>query len=146
MTFKIVSQNMNSLNLSTYKDSENSLFKKKISSLLLNKAEIYFLQDIRLGGKNGENILKNHVKFHHLGNYNSYLNSKYTSRGVGILIDISLNFNLINTITDDLGNLLILIGELDNIPSVLVNVYGPNENNRDFWSNLLFSRFSCYQT
>ena len=55
---RFLSQNVNSLNLSTRFQLRNNLnrFDQKLESILDKKAEIILLQDVRLGPE-GENIL-----------------------------------------------------------------------------------------
>ena len=60
-----LSQNINSLNLSTRFQLSNNLnrFDQKLESILDKKAEITLLQDVRLGTE-GEKILKKRLEFH----------------------------------------------------------------------------------
>ena len=84
---RFLSQNVNSLNLSTGFQLNSNLnrFDQKFESILDKKAEIILLQDIRLG-KDGEKILKKRLEFSKFGSYHTYTNSTQASRGVAILI------------------------------------------------------------
>ena len=60
---RFLSQNVNSLNLSTFQLSNNlNRFDQKLESILDKKVEIILLQDIRLGLE-GDNILRKRLEF-----------------------------------------------------------------------------------
>ena len=60
---RFLSQNVNSLNLSTSSQLSNNLnrFDQKLESILDKRAEVILLQDVRLGTE-GEKILKKKVR------------------------------------------------------------------------------------
>ena len=62
-----LSQNVNSLNLSTQFQLSNNLnrFDQKLESILDKKVEIILLQDVRLGPE-GDNILRKRLEFPNL--------------------------------------------------------------------------------
>ena len=61
---RVISQNVNSLNLSTRSQLVNNLnrFDQKLESILSKNADIILLQDTRMG-TDGHNILKKRLKF-----------------------------------------------------------------------------------
>ena len=66
-----------------------------------------------------------------------FLNGVYTnSRGVGILFKNTLQFEVLKIITDDNGNLLLLHMNCENKKLLLINVYGPNNDNEYFFEKL----------
>ena len=69
---RFLSQNVNSLNLSTRFQLSSNLnrFDQKLESLLDKKAEIILLQDIRLGTE-GEPIFKKRLEFNKFGSYHT---------------------------------------------------------------------------
>ena len=77
---RFLSQNVNSLNLSTRFQLSNNLnrFDQKLESILDKKVEIILLQDVRLGPE-GDNILRKRLEFHKYGSYNTYTNSTKAS-------------------------------------------------------------------
>ena len=66
--------------------------------------------------------------------YHSCFSSR--SRGTSILISNNLPYNLISEQESDCGNYHIIFCEIHNETYLLVNVYGPNEDNPSFYENL----------
>ena len=69
---------------------------------------------------------------------------RYTSRskGVAILFKPSLNVRICNVLSDENGRFIILQIHIDELEYILVNIYGPNEDNPDFlWTFLFFALF-----
>ena len=83
---RFLSQNVNSLNLSTRFQLSNNLnrFDQKLEAILDKKVEIILLQDVRLGPE-GDNILRKRLEFNKYGSYDTFTNSTRASRGVAIL-------------------------------------------------------------
>ena len=106
---RFLTQNVNSLNLSTRFQLSNNLnrFDQKLESILEKKSEIILLQDIRLG-KDGEKILKKRLEFSKYGSYHTYTNSTQASRGVAILIKSQLPYKILDSVKCSLENYLIL--------------------------------------
>ena len=73
---RFLSQNVNSLNLSTRFQLNNNLnrFDQKLESILDKKVEIILLQDVRLGPEGG-NIFRKRLEFNKYGSYDTYTNS-----------------------------------------------------------------------
>ena len=81
----IISQNMNSTNMSSLAQvSDENKFHEKVNALIKQKSNIYLMQDIRLGTHSEK--FKRELLQNRFGNFDCYLNSKKTERGVGILI------------------------------------------------------------
>ena len=62
------------------------------------------------------------------------------SRGVAILFKPSLNLKILSCVSDEEGRYIILQIEMDNSVFILVNVYGPNEDNPDFFFIEVFEK------
>jgi exonuclease III len=69
-------------------------------------------------------------------NYKFIFNSSKSSRGVGMLIDNSLAFSVLSVYKCPSENILGVRLLLDNSPIFLVSIYGPNENDITFYSQL----------
>jgi exonuclease III len=90
-----------------------------------------FLSDIRLntsklGGQ--DNLFS--------PNYNFYHNSTRSSRGVGILISNKLQYSVIQTFSDNNDNILGIRLQIGESVMLLLGVYGPNQNNDNFFVDL----------
>ena len=135
---RFLSQNVNSLNLSTRFQLSNNLnrFDQKLESILDKKAEIILLQDVRLGPE-GENILKKRLEFHKYGSYHTYTNSTQASRGVAILIKSQLPNKIVDVVKCSLENYLILKISFHDSVFLVGSVYGPTVyQDPDFMDNL----------
>lgn len=94
------------------------------------RCNIVFLQDTHL-------TIKAIPYFNTLWNgkaYHSCFSSR--SRGTSILISSNLSYNLIAEQESDCGNYHIILCEIHSESYLLVNVYGPNEDNPTFYKNL----------
>jgi exonuclease III/uncharacterized protein (UPF0305 family) len=96
--------------------------------LRLKKYDIMFLQDTH--------IKRSLVKF--VGSewgYHAYF-SCYTSnsRGVAILINNSFEYKKLRVIEGERGNYVLVVVEMNKY--LLASIYGPNEDNPDFYDNL----------
>lgn len=102
------SQNVNSLNLSTFHNNSVSQckFSTKIISILSKSPDIAFLQDVRL--KNKAHILHNFITCTKYGNYKAITNSNLGSRGVAILYNSRLDIEIISTFKSPCQNTLLL--------------------------------------
>ena len=123
---KICSCNVSSLNLSQKNiNSTESMFMKKISSILKNNADIFLLQDTRVSDKS--HLLKNHLTCTEWGNYDLYINSSMNRRGVVTIIKKSSNIEVIEQLFSDDQNSLILKIKKNDYPLIIVNIYGPTQ-------------------
>jgi exonuclease III len=68
--------------------------------------------------------------------YNLFYNSSKNSRGVGILIDTSLQLEIKTIYKDPQENILGLTVALDDSLVNLVSIYGPNNNDKYFFNHL----------
>jgi exonuclease III len=129
----VAAQNCNSLNISTECDKQLT----KIIAITSLCTNVIFLSDIRMCGsaeqcKKIENMfLTNNNK-----QYRFHYNSTRNSRGVGILIDNSLNCTIDNIHKDHDENFLALTVTIDNLALNLVSVYGPNKDDITFYHHL----------
>ena len=120
----VISQNVNSLNISTRFQLVNNLnrFDQKLESILSKNADIILLQDTRLGTE-GSNILKKRLEFHRYGSFTTYTNSNTSSRGVAIIIKNTLPLSVISSFSCPLENYLLL--KVLGTPFIIGSVYGP---------------------
>jgi exonuclease III len=136
--------NCNSLNMSNTAKWNQIL---KINGICKLKNDIIFLCDIRLSNKNlisAEQDMKKNFLYNSYDKYNFYANSTKNSRGVGILIKHSLNAQVQEVISSDDENILLIRASIKGTELILISIYGPNNNNRDFFTNLteFIRRFS----
>jgi exonuclease III len=109
---------------------------KKISSLLALCTTVIFLCDLRLSSKHSREDLEKTFSCNKVKNYNFYYNSSKNKRGVGMLIDKNLNYEVIDSYHDVDENILGLKVKIDNITVWLISIYGPNTNENTFFDNL----------
>lgn len=113
----------------------NSPVKRKnvISHLRQLNTRIAFIQETHLK-------LSDHLKLR-LGwvgqLYHSSFNSK--ARGVAILVHKNVPLSVTDVISDPNGCYIMVSGKISGNSVVLVNVYGPNWDNEDFFKKLFFS-------
>jgi exonuclease III len=126
-------QNCNSLNVSTDCDKQLA----KLIAVTTLCTDIIFLSDIRL---NDDNVAVDKISKVFLcnnnRNYYFHYNSPYSRRGVGILIACDIPCTIINTYSDPGSNILGLVLETDKYLFSIVSVYGPNDNDKVFYSNI----------
>jgi exonuclease III len=114
---------------------------QKIVALVKTNSDIILLSDTRLNfliQKAAANDIKKKLEF---AGYEFLFNSPFASRGVSILIKKSLGFTVSSTHADRTGNILAVefktTPELNNDEILtVVAVYGPNDNNLEFYSDL----------
>ena len=94
------------------------------------KYSIICLQDTHFS-KNIEKSVQNEWGFKTI--FNSF-NSR--SRGVAILFNSNFEFKLNNVYVDHSGNIVMADIEISNRRITLVNIYGPNKDTPDFYTNL----------
>jgi exonuclease III len=80
----------------------------------------------------------NNSKFDNLFSprYELYHNSTTNKRGVGILISRSLQYTLIQQFKDDNNNILVLRLNVCGTEVLIASIYGPNNNDKKFFSDL----------
>ena len=88
------------------------------------------LCDTRLNSES-EKFLSNEV------NYKCYFNSFSSERrGVAILVKKSLPINIVEKYKDNIGNVLTLEATYDNNIFLITCIYGPNDDNPDFFESI----------
>jgi exonuclease III len=117
------SQNCNSLNLSTNCPKQT----KKIAAILALQTTFIFLSDLRL---NTDNIGFNNL---FSPRYDMMHNSTTNKRGVGILIARSLAYTITQSYSGNKNNVLALRLRLGDSDVILISIYGPNNNDKDFF-------------
>ena len=90
-------------------------------------SNIYFLQDTHFT-KQDENVIKSQW-----GSKIFFSSFKPNSRGVAILVNDNCEFELFNMKQDEGGNYIILDVKIEDIPFLLINIYGPNNDTPIFF-------------
>ena len=82
-----------------------------------------------------ESDLRNLKKF---WSHECIINGKHTnSRGVAILLNNNFEYKILDTFKDEIGNVLAINMNISNNFSVLIiNTYGPNKDNPEFYSDI----------
>jgi exonuclease III len=114
----IAAQNCNSLNMVSSSKNQDL----KISAITEYKCDIILLSDTRLN-KRDHNVadkLRLMYTMHH--------NSSKNSRGVAILFNNSLDYEVLETVTDNDENVLLIRARICNKEIGIGAVYGPNDN------------------
>ena len=134
--FKIISQNMNTMNLSDLGSSKDGdKLHTKLVALLKRRADIYMLQDLRLA--DGIDDFKNQLILTAFGSYTAYLNSSQASRGVGVLIKNSLRHKVYKIHNSVCQNCQIIEMSVGDRFFNLINIYGPKvTQNNNFYNEL----------
>jgi exonuclease III len=137
-SLKIISINMNSMNISTPKNS-NRLTKldQKLNFILRDNPDIILMQDLRLCDKKNESIVNKKTLCHRYGNYIFYLNSSKNKRGVGFLFKRSLNYKIVAEIKSNCENYYIMNIKINKSTIALASTYGPKQqDDRNFFNTL----------
>ena len=132
-----ISQNVNSLNLSTHDQSYLTCnkFLAKINDILQNKPNIVLLQDLRLNSKS--DLLEKELKCNQFGNYACFLNSQMNCRGTGILLNGNLDYKIFNVHKSQCNNIILLDLAINNFRLTLGSCYGPPQNgNNNFFPSI----------
>ena len=126
---RIVSQNVNSLNIASNSKTDVRLnkFQTKINAILSLDPDIFLLQDIR-AAKFGKTF-KRYLANNQYTNYNVKFNSDKSSRGVAIGYKSSLNIKILDEFQDINQNILLLKINLNNKEIVIGSIYGPIQTN-----------------
>ena len=126
------SQNVLSLNIS----SKNCKTDQKILAITKNNNDVILLSDTRLNSTKQNASTHDLTKKFLLKGYVLFHNSKSASRGVCILIKNDLSYTVHNEYRDFNDNYLILDLTINSKRFTLGAVYGPNEDDMDFYNNL----------
>jgi exonuclease III len=128
----IASQNVLSLNVS----SKNSKTDLKILALTKGDSDIIILCDTRLNSRKQSAATHDLIKKFRLKGYSFIHNSKTSSRGVALLIKKSVSWEIHRKIEDPGDNYLIVSITVNNFKFTLGAVYGPNQNDLQFYDAL----------
>ncbi|MBN3289039.1 LIN1 transcriptase, partial [Polypterus senegalus] len=125
-TVNFVSWNVKGLN--------HELKRKKVLSHLTGlNAKIVFLQETHLLSKDQFRLQKDWT--------GQMFHSSFTkkTRGVGILIHRTVPFVASDVVLDPEGRYVMVMGDLSNCKMILINVYAPNVDDKEFIQNLFAS-------
>jgi len=125
--------NVNSMNVSTI-GCRNSKTFLKIEGVTSFKHDIIFLSDMRLKDKIAD--IKRMFGLNRHACYKLYSNSTNESRGVAIAIKSRITHEIIESFKTVDENLILLKIKINGILCTLGAIYGPNENNVNFYLNL----------
>ena len=126
------SQNLRSLNIST----KNNVTKEKIFAITKEKSDIILICDLKLNSEKQKAAVHDVEKYFMLNGYKLFHNSTKNIRGVGILVNRKLPFVVTTVYKDDDCNILILDMEFGNEKITIGSLYGPNQNEEQFFQNL----------
>jgi exonuclease III len=128
--------NCNSLNSSLGSDFNRNL---KVNGITKLGSDVIFLSDTRLGNKSLVSCAEEVSKLFATnlnGSYDFFFNSTRNKRGVGILLNKSLPFSVQEQKADREENFLLLKVLLRGETIILGSVYGPNNQNLEFFHSL----------
>jgi len=107
----------------------------KIEGVTGKRNDIIFMSDMRVGGKKKE--IEDIFRMTKNGNYVTYINSSRNARGVGIAIKKNIAHCVLNRSYDEIDeNYILLELDIKGRRLLLGSVYGPNENNPEFYNRL----------
>ena len=95
------------------------------SWLKRNRQGIHFLQETHSTELNAKRWSRE------WGGITKFCHGEPNSRGVAILIDQNIDINILETISDNTGRLLVIRCVLNDTPYVLINVYCPTKDNEN---------------
>lgn len=101
---------------------------------------IYFIQDTHFIQED-ENLIQ--TQWGYKAFFSSY---KSNSRGVAILFNNNCEITIYEQYRDDNGNYLILDVIVENLHFMLINIYGPNSDKPEFYSQLLNTLQDIYSS
>ena len=124
LNVSVLSQNVNSLNLSSYNvNKSKSDFHLKLNAVLKNRPMICVLQDTRCGPHSA--FLEKELNITKFGRYKAYLNSSKAERGVITLFSEKLDFTIFNIYNSLCENAMIIDLSIEKFRFLLINTYGP---------------------
>jgi len=135
MNLSLSAINVNTLNISTYKEGPCKTVEKLIA--ITNRgSDIIFMTDCRLG--KGIDKIKKILLLGKKTSYDLYANSTRGERGVCVAISRNRDIEVISEIKDTrYENYMLLVCKIDGKQMVVGSVYGPNGNNREFYRDLI---------
>jgi hypothetical protein len=129
----IGSLNVNSFNVSTLGMRSSKTF-IKIEAITHRKHDIILLSDCRLG--KCESDVSRMMGLNRNCSYKVYFNSTKDSRGVGIAIKRNIFHEIVDIYRSADENVILCKVKIKNVLLVIGSIYGPNENNPDFFVRL----------
>ena len=141
---QIVSQNVNSLNLSTknFTGSRLNRCNQKILALLHTKADFLLLQDVRVS--NNSNYVTKMFSCSQFGNYNVHINSTRTSRGVMIAYKCNMDIKILSEYYSQCQNIILLEVLLGGKRILVGSVYGPRQSDNPSFYEQLKTKLDSY--
>jgi exonuclease III len=121
-----------SLNIS----KPNKKTHSKLITVTRSGADVIFLCDTRLNSDKqiaGVNDIVKKIRF--MG-YSFYHNSRNNSRGTAVLLSNRINYAIRDTFCDENCNMLLLKIVIGNISVTLGSIYGPNDDDENFFNQL----------
>jgi exonuclease III len=128
--------NVNSLNMSNV---SKEIQLRKILGIVKLKSDLIFLSDTRLSNRNLVSCKEDVTKIllnNTTCSYRSIFNSTKNKRGVGILINSSLDFTEVRRSADQDENYILLLCQIQGKRVIIGSIYGPNTYAPDFFVNL----------
>jgi exonuclease III len=126
--------NVNTMNVSTI-GTRNAKIYLKIEGITGKRPEVIFMSDVRAANKLKE--VEDLFRVTRNGNYVTYFNSSKSARGVGIAIRRKISHKVYQIRRDEgEENYILLDLEIKGKRLTLGSVYGPNENNVNFYRKL----------
>jgi exonuclease III len=117
--------------------TKNKKTLQKIVCLTKTNADAILLSDLKLNSLIQSAAVHDIKKKFDFNKYTLHHNSPFASRGVGIAIKKSTSLTLIEKKCDRIGNILgMKFSTGTGTEIAFVSVYGPNENEREFYTNL----------
>lgn len=132
-SLSIGSLNVNSFNVSTI-NNRNSKSYLKVVGATRGKHDVIFLSDCRLKDKVDD--INRLMGLNMNASYKLYSNSNRDSRGVAIAIKRNIVHEIVETHKDIEQNILLMKVKIKGQLMTLGSIYGPNENNQNFYIEL----------
>jgi hypothetical protein len=132
--FAVSAINVNSFNLSTYKEGGCKTLEKLVA-IMRRKSDIIIITDCRLKG--GVEKIRKIFRIGKGVQYDLHVNSSRAERGVCIAINRARDIEILG-VEHDLAdeNFILLHCKIEGKELLVGGVYGPNVNNRPFYDNL----------
>jgi exonuclease III len=109
---------------------------KKVTTITDYGTSFVFLSDLRLNNTANLNDLNNSFLLNPGNKYEFIHNSSLSKRGVGILINKNLTYSIDETFKDVQENILGIRIKIMDCELWLISIYGPNNNDREFFTTL----------
>jgi exonuclease III len=112
---------------------------RKLYGILKLKTDLILMSDVRVSNRSLVSSSKDLISIfrnNQYGSYTTFFNSSQNKRGVGILINNNLTFSEVDRREDREENYLLLKLRVRGNFLIVGAIYGPNDNNPDFFNNL----------